>query len=74
MTGPVLARRYTRTGECKELSRLPGDRGYTVTVNGGVPDARRRLTIAEAAAWWDWAAYRLGPRPATAATAAKEAA
>lgn len=59
----VIAREYTTSAgqECREL--VKDGRRYLVARNGRVEDTRRSLTAAEARAWYDQAAYQVGPRP-----------
>lgn len=60
----VIAREYTTTRsgqECRELVRA--GRRYLIARNGRIEDTRRSLGAADARAWYDQAAYQVGPRP-----------
>jgi hypothetical protein len=57
----VIARTYAGR-DCLELIALPRSQ-YIVAVNEGIPDGRRKLTLADAQSWYDAAAYRTGERP-----------
>lgn len=61
-TETVLARHYAHRG-CLELIHTP--KGYIVSVNGRVEDARAVywLGAEEAREWYDTAAYKIGERP-----------
>lgn len=60
----VLARTYVISNgqQCEELLRTV--RGtYLIAVNGGIPDARQTLSLADAQAWYDDAGIQVGDRP-----------
>ena len=63
----VIASRYIQ-GACHELVHLPSrpHHKWIVAVNGGIPDARQKLTLVEAQVWYDRASRTYGPRPASA--------
>ncbi len=59
----VIASRYIN-GRYHELLALDRPHhAYIVAVNGGIPSARRKLTQAEARAWYDVASRKQGSRP-----------
>lgn len=68
MSTTVLASRYV-CGRLEELVALPSrpHHAYIVRINGQVPDARRKLTLAAAQAWYDRATRTYADRPARAA-------
>lgn len=60
----TIARTYVASGaglECQELILTP--RGHMVARGGRIEDARSILTLDQARAWYDGAAYQEAPRP-----------